>query len=158
MKTASSLTLRSALACAFALAGQLAFAQTLPFPSPVGLWRTIDDRTGADRAQVRIENEGTRLVGRIVRSLNPKDRADAVCEKCPGDRQGKPIIGMAMLTGLTASAGTPRVWDGGEILDPDSGKTYRAQIQLSDDGQTLQVRGFVGISLFGRTQTWTRVQ
>ena len=62
---------------------------------------------------------------------------------------------MTILWGLTAAGS---VWKGGEILDPDNGKTYRCKMTLSDDGKELNVRGYIGISLIGRTQTWHRLE
>jgi uncharacterized protein (DUF2147 family) len=129
-----------------------------PATGPAGLWKTVDDRTGADRSIVRIENDGKHWSGRVVKSLDARDDPKATCRKCPGDRKDQPIVGMTILTGLTRSANDARLWEGGEILDPDSGGLYRARMRLSEDGRTLEVRGFLGVSLFGRTQVWQRAE
>jgi uncharacterized protein (DUF2147 family) len=78
---------------------------------------------------------------------NPK------CDMCSGSRRHQPVIGMTILWGLTKQG---EEYQGGEILDPENGKTYRAKMKLEDGGKTLHVRGFIGISLLGRTQVWIR--
>lgn len=147
-----------ALVFVLATAGAIDGVLADPTAGPAGLWKTVDDRTGADRSIVRIEDDGKRWSGRIVKSLDPRDDPKATCGKCPGDRKDQPIVGMAILTGLTRSANDARLWEGGEILDPDSGGLYRARIRLSEDGRSLEVRGFLGVSLFGRTQVWRRAE
>lgn len=129
-----------------------------PGMDPIGLWRTVDDRNGHDRSVIRIDRQGAVLSGRVVRSLDPRDDPAARCGKCPGDRKDQPIVGMALLSGLRPSIADPRLWEGGEILDPDSGSIYRARVRLSEDGRTLEVRGFLGVALLGRTQVWKRAE
>ena len=137
------------------LAGLLApaagVAQSLD--TPIGLWKNIDDETKQPKALIRIVEQGGALVGRIEKILT--DKADAVCEKCSDDRKGKPVQGMTILTGLKRDGDE---WNGGEILDPNNGKVYKAKVKLADAGRKLDVRGFVGIALVGRTQTWVREQ
>ena len=123
---------------------------------PAGLWKTIDDKTGRDRSVVRIEVDDGILRGWVERSLDPNDKSDARCTKCKDARKDQPILGMMILSGLKTD-GDPRRWSGGEILDPDNGETYRAKLAVSQDGKTMEVRGFIGISLFGRSQTWVRM-
>lgn len=125
---------------------------------PVGLWHTVDDSTGKARAVVRIERNGSVLTGTLVKVLDPSAPNDARCEKCPGERRNNPIVGLIILTGLRQRAADRSTWDGGEILDPDSGTLYRARVRLSDDDRHLEVRGFVGIALLGRTQIWRRAE
>lgn len=120
--------------------------------SPTGLWKTIDDETGQAKALVRLSEDGGVLSGRIAKLFNPS-RPDPACDQCTDERKGKPIEGMTILNGLKR---TEDGWEGGEILDPNNGKIYRAKAKLLDGGSRLEVRGFVGISLFGRTQTWIR--
>jgi uncharacterized protein (DUF2147 family) len=124
--------------------------------SPAGSWKTIDDKTGKDRSVVRIDIAGGVLKGRVEKSLDPNDKPDATCTKCKGERKDQPILGMEILWGLK-SDGDERHWSGGEILDPDNGQTYRAKLTVSQDGKTMEVRGFIGVSLFGRSQTWIRI-
>jgi uncharacterized protein (DUF2147 family) len=137
------------------LAGLLAPAagQAQSLDSPVGLWKNIDDETKKPKALIRILEQGGTLVGRIEKVLT--DKPDAVCEACTDERKGKPVQGMMILTGLKKDGDE---WTGGEILDPNNGKVYRAKVRLADAGRKLDVRGFIGIALVGRTQTWVREQ
>jgi uncharacterized protein (DUF2147 family) len=122
--------------------------------SPAGLWRTIDDQTGKPRGLVRITQADGEYRGRVEKSFpKPGEDSNPRCEKCSGARQNQPVIGMTILWGLTEQGDE---YAGGEILDPENGKVYRARIKLEDGGKKLDVRGFIGISLFGRSQTWVR--
>lgn len=122
-------------------------------PSPVGLWKTIDDETHEARAIVAISEENGVISGRIVRLFRkPGEDPAPLCEKCSGARERKPVIGMTILWNLRRDGA---VWDGGEILDPEEGKTYRCKLAI--DGDKLEVRGYIGISLLGRTQVWQHV-
>jgi uncharacterized protein (DUF2147 family) len=124
--------------------------------SPAGLWHTIDDATGKPRAEIRISVAGDQLTGTVVRSLVPGEEGDKLCDKCPGARHNKPMIGMAILTGLTRDRSNPLLWTGGEVLDPDVGKVYKAKVEVSKDGKSLKMRGFLGVAMLGRTQVWQR--
>jgi uncharacterized protein (DUF2147 family) len=128
----------------------LALAQAT---SPVGLWKSIDEETKQPKALIRIAEQGGVLVGKIEKILT--DKADAVCDLCPDDRKGKPVQGMTILTGLKKDG---EEWTGGEVLDPNNGKIYKAKAKLVDGGRKLDVRGFIGVALLGRTQTWLREQ
>jgi uncharacterized protein (DUF2147 family) len=120
-------------------------------PSPVGLWKTISDTTGKPSGIVEVFLRDGEYTGRIVQSLE-RDAA-AVCEQCTDARKDQPIVGMVFLSGLKRSGDE---YSGGEILDPHNGKVYRARMRLADGGAKLEVRGYIGISLLGRTQTWLR--
>lgn len=124
--------------------------------SAVGVWKMIDDKTGNPRSLIRITQAGDEYQGTIEKGLLPTDREDDVCAKCPGARKGQRMLGMAILTGLKRTGNGE--YGGGEILDPDEGKTYRVKLTLKDNGSKLDVRGYIGVSLFGRTQTWLRVE
>jgi len=149
----------TALAAACLFAGTMpAMAQsatqsaTLPTDSPVGLWKTIDDATKQPKALIRISDQGGALIGKIEKILVP-NAADAVCDQCTDQRKDKPIQGMTILSGLKKDG---QEWSGGEILDPNNGKVYKAMAKLADGGRKLEVRGFVGIPTLGRTQSWLR--
>jgi len=148
-------TLRGAALVALLAAGLAApgAATAQSLASPVGLWRNIDDETKQSKALIRIVEQGGTLVGRIERILT--DKPDAVCDQCTDERKGKPVQGMTILTGLRRDGDE---WTGGEILDPNNGKVYKAKARLADGGRKLDVRGFIGIALVGRTQTWVREQ
>jgi uncharacterized protein (DUF2147 family) len=97
-------------------------------PSPAGLWRTIDDTTGKPRGEIRIVVADGAAQGQIVRSLVAGEDPDKRCDKCPGERKGQRIVGMIILTALKPDPNDPLRWDGGELLDPDSGSVYRARL------------------------------
>ncbi|MFI4890751.1 MAG: DUF2147 domain-containing protein [Steroidobacterales bacterium] len=127
-------------------------AQATDLQSPLGLWKTIDDKTGAPRAIVRIFAEDDKYFGRIEQSFTP-GASTRVCAVCTDDRKNHPIIGLQIIRGMVQRNDE---FAGGEILDPDSGWIYRCKFHLQDGGQKLIVRGYLGISLFGRSQTWVR--
>ena len=125
--------------------------------TPVGLWRTVDDKTGKERALVRVEETDGSYhahIEKIVTRL-PDDDPDDLCRKCEGERKDKPVVGMVILWGLKKDGDQ---YSGGEILDPKNGKIYRDRMKLLDNGRKLEVRGYIGISLLGRSQTWVREQ
>ncbi|WP_457422847.1 DUF2147 domain-containing protein [Roseateles sp. P5_E7] len=128
----------------------LAFAQT----TPVGLWKTIDDDGKTAKSLVRISEQGGTLVGSIDKLLDPKDPGDAKCDKCSDDRKDKPVVGLQIIRGVKAEG--DGVWGGGEVLDPNNGKTYRTRLKPVDGGRKLEMRGYIGP--FYRTQTWIRVE
>ena len=131
----------------------LALLGAAPSASPVGLWRTVDDHTGRERALVRIfENSGT-LYGRVERIFDPAD-AGKICGKCGDDRHDKPLLGLDILRGLKPDG--DGAWSGGEIIDPETGSIYRASAHLAEGGRDLVVRGYLLFSLLGRSQTWHR--
>ncbi len=120
--------------------------------SPIGLWKTFDDKTGKARAIVRIYQSDGRLYGRIERSFTPG--ADKrVCAVCTDERKDQPILGLLIIRGMKR---TDDGYAGGDILDPESGSVYRCKFHLEQNGAKLVVRGFIGISLLGRTQIWER--
>jgi len=123
--------------------------------SPVGLWRSIDDKTGESKAEIRISETGGALQGRIEKTLRKDAKPDAVCDECMDDRKGKPIAGLEIIRGGKKVEGKD-VWEGGKILDPENGKEYRASFTPVDGGKKLEVRGYLGP--FWRTQTWGRMQ
>jgi|SRR5579883_1381704 len=143
-------TLLGLLLAALVLLAPSTRADTLA-ASPVGEWRTVDDHTGQPRAIVRLYEAGGRLFGRIEQSFTP-GAEHRRCEVCTDERKDQPIIGLLIIRNLEHRDGE---WSGGDILDPDSGRVYRCKLHLDDQGR-LVVRGFIGISLLGRTQIWSR--
>lgn len=128
-----------------------AFAQT----TPVGRWKSIDDETHQPKSIIQIfENDG-QLYGKIEKLFRmPEEDQNPKCDKCSGPHKNQPVIGMQILNSLKKDSDTK--WSGGEILDPNNGKTYSCKITLIEDGKKLEVRGFIGFSLLGRTQVWDR--
>lgn len=124
-------------------------------PGPVGRWRSIDDATGQAKAVIEIvEGEDGALSAKIVRLIDTRDGPNPLCEKCRGKRRNKPILGMTIAWGLRREGGGR--WGGGTILDPENGKEYSVRMTPVEGGRKLEVRGFLGISLLGRTQVWQR--
>lgn len=132
----------------FVLCSTLALAAT-----PAGLWKSIDDKTGKPRSLIRISESGGIYSGVVEKGLLENDTNERVCEKCTDERKGQKIIGMTIIKNIKEKSGS---FDGGEILDPDNGKVYKCEIKIDNTGNKLEVRGFIGVSLFGRSQTWLR--
>ncbi|MBL8323784.1 MAG: DUF2147 domain-containing protein [Rubrivivax sp.] len=137
-------------AAAVALLAEAAFAQA----TPVGLWKTIDDETKQEKSYVRISEAGGVLSGKVEKLLDPT-KQDAKCDKCTDARKDKPVIGMTIVEGVKKND-DEAYWDGGSILDPNNGKTYKVRLTPKDGGKALEVRGFIGP--FYRNQTWVRVE
>jgi uncharacterized protein (DUF2147 family) len=140
---------RSIAGAVLAVTLPLAWAQA----TPAGLWRTIDDDGKTEKSLVRITEVGGVLSGRVEKISDPA-RQQATCDKCSDDRKGKPVLGLEIIRGVKPSTDDKEVWDGGEITDPDNGKSYRVRLKPLNDGKQLQVRGYLGP--FFRTQTWLR--
>ena len=123
--------------------------------TPVGTWRSIDDKTGAPKAQIVISDKGGVFSGRIQQLLRPGADPKGVCSKCTDDRKDQPLVGLEIIRGARKAEGKD-IWEGGKILDPESGGSYTLRLTPTDGGNKLDVRG----SLFGigRTQTWMRVR
>ena len=141
------------------LAGALlasAAASMAQAASPTGLWQTIDDKTGQPKALVQIvqDSDGT-LTGKILTGLGGNDDPNRRCTACTDSRKDQLMKGMTIINGMKPEGDT---WDGGQILDPENGKLYKCKMHLDDGGQKLVVRGYIGVSLLGRSQTWIRQQ
>lgn len=121
--------------------------------SVIGQWKTIDDETGEEKSIVDIFEADGKIYGKVVEILN-KEKLDAKCTDCPGEDKGKAILGLTIIKGLEKDGDE---YDGGKILDPNSGKLYKCLIEL-DGADKLKVRGYIGFSLIGRTQYWYRVK
>ncbi|QDQ72692.1 DUF2147 domain-containing protein [Pseudoluteimonas lycopersici] len=122
--------------------------------SPIGQWRTIDDHSGKPRSIVEVyANADGSLSARILRLLDLSKGANPPCDACRGALHGRPVVGMVIAWGLHADDGG---WSGGRILDPDNGKEYAVKFTPVDGGRKLEVRGYVGVPMVGRTQVWQR--
>ena len=143
--------LTAAVASSTLLAGG-AFAQDTS--SAVGLWKNIDDHTGKPKALIRISEANGVLRGKIEKLLrDPSQDQNPKCVKCEGELKDQPILGMTIINGMKKDGNE---YNGGTILDPDNGKVYKSKMALIDDGKKLNVRGYIGVPLLGRTQTWIR--
>ena len=120
--------------------------------SPLGIWQTIDDESGEPKSQVEIYQKNDLFYGKVVKLL-PAATTDK-CIDCPGDKLNKPLIGLDILWDLKAYKD---YWSYGRIVDPKDGDVYKCSIWLEGPDKLL-VRGYIGISMIGRTQTWHRVK
>lgn len=124
--------------------------------TPAGLWKTIDDDTKAEKSLVRITDAGGVYTGKVEKILT--DKTDARCTECSDERKGQPVQGMVILRDIKLDPDDKTQWIGGDILDPNNGKVYKVRIKTADGGKKLEVRGYIGAPLLGRTQTWIRVE
>jgi len=123
-------------------------------PAEVGLWQTVSDVDGKPEGYIRLRLVGDELRGVIERGM-PTDDPNDLCTKCPGERRNQRMIGLTIITGLHWQGDH---WGGGEVLDPKTGRIYRCRLRAVDSGRKLELRGYFGISLLGRTQTWLRAE
>jgi uncharacterized protein (DUF2147 family) len=124
--------------------------------SPAGLWKTIDDHTGKPKSLVRIWETNGEYQGKVEKLFRAPDQdQNPKCIKCEGERKDQPIIGMTIINGMKGSGAE---YSGGTILDPANGKTYHSKMTVIDNGTKLEVRGYIGVPLLGRTQTWIRAE
>lgn len=129
-----------------------ALAISIDAQSAVGTWQTIDDETGQAKSHVEIYEQDGKFYGKVVKLLLKPE--DTVCVKCKGDKKDQLVQGMVVLRDMKAKKDK---WAGGKILDPENGKEYKCKMELVSANK-LEVRGFIGFSLLGRTQTWHRVK
>jgi uncharacterized protein (DUF2147 family) len=147
---------RTAIAASLLLAAGAALAAN---DTPVGKWKQVDDVTGKAKSIIEITETNGKLEGKVIELMNlsPEEIASEgvhpVCVKCDGERKDKPIEGMTIMWGVSKD---DDVWDGGKILDPKNGKVYKVKLTLTDGGRKLDVHGYIGFSLLGRSQTWER--
>jgi uncharacterized protein (DUF2147 family) len=151
--------LASSLIAFTALFGTPAFAtDEAPAPgtydTPVGTWTQVDDKTGRPKSIIEISKatDGT-LQGVVRQVLFSEQGPHPVCDKCEGSRHGQPVEGMTIMWGVRKDGDQ---WDGGQILDPHNGKIYKVRLRLTDNGRKLDVHGYIGFSLLGRSQVWER--
>jgi uncharacterized protein (DUF2147 family) len=122
--------------------------------SPIGRWKTIDEKSGKAKSIVLIWEENGKLKGKVESLFRePGQDPDPVCDLCPEGKKGEKIRGMTILWDLSPAG---EWWEGGRILDPANGKVYRCRMLPMESGAKLQVRGFIGISMLGRSQVWLR--
>jgi uncharacterized protein (DUF2147 family) len=121
--------------------------------SVIGKWKTVDDETGKPKSVVEIYEKSGKIYGKII-EIFEADKRNKVCVECSGEDKNKPILGMVIIKGLTKNGNE---YDSGQILDPKNGKLYKCFITLEGNDK-LKLRGYIGVSLFGRTQYWTRVK
>ena len=141
---------RFTLATGLLLIAGSAFAAT---DTPVGTWKTIDDKTHQPKSIVEITDNNGELQAKVVKVLNSDEGPNPICKECDGARKNQPVEGMTIMWGVTKD---DDVWDGGKILDPKNGKEYKVKLTLMDGGKKLDVHGYIGFALLGRSQVWER--
>jgi uncharacterized protein (DUF2147 family) len=119
--------------------------------TPAGRWRTVDDKTGKAKAIIVLYEEKGLLFGRVETLVDPD--AVKICDKCSDERKGQAVTGMVVVRRMKKDGDE---YTGGDILDPKNGSVYRCKMRLVDQGRKLSVRGYLGFSVFGRSQTWIR--
>lgn len=127
---------------------QISFGQSV-----LGKWKTIDDINGKEKGVVEIYEYKGKVYGRVI-EIFEEEKKHIKCEKCEGDEKNKPVLGMNIIKGLKKDGD---IYNGGKVLDPKLGKWYHCKISLEGKDKLI-VRGYVGIPLFGRSQTWHRVK
>jgi uncharacterized protein (DUF2147 family) len=158
MKYRTTLSIAAAILFSVAIPFTGLAQSAAPGPSPAGLWKTIDDETGKPKAIIRITESSGEFRARIEKLFEDPVAAgrSGKCDKCEDERKDQPIVGMTILTGMKKTEG--RDYAGGQILDPANGKVYKAKMELEEDGKKLNVRGYIGVPMLGRTQVWLREQ
>ncbi len=123
-----------------------------------GIWRSIDDKTGLEKAIIQVEQQDDGSYGATILEVlaPPGQQPEVTCVNCPAPFTGKPIKGINFLWGLHPERSHPHTFSGGKVLDPLNGHIYSAKIHLDKDGKSLTLRGYLGISLLGRSQVWHR--
>lgn len=119
----------------------------------LGKWKSVDDQTGKQMGVVQIYEEDGKIYGKVIEITKEEDR-DKLCNNCAGEDENQPVLGLTVIRGLSKDGNE---YSGGKILDPKHGKYYKCYINLENENK-LKVRGYIGISLFGRTQYWHRVK
>ena len=137
-----------------ALSGFMLFASVAlahDADSPVGRWQTYDEHTHAPRGIIRIFEQDGKIFGRIER-----DGDHSLCHACVDERKDQPLNGLIIIRNMRRGLTDLRAWEGGDVLDPETGKIYRLKMHLDGGGSNLVVHGYIGVSLIGRSQTWAR--
>lgn len=142
----------SLFALALAAMGSVQANQPEATATVTGQWTTIDDETGQPKSVVEIYEENGKLYGKVVEIFDPAKKA-ALCNECKGADKDQPVLGLVIIKGLSKDGDD---YSDGDILDPKNGKLYSCTLNLANADQ-LNVRGYLGFSLLGRSQTWQRV-
>jgi uncharacterized protein (DUF2147 family) len=121
-----------------------------------GLWQQIDDKTGSPKALIEIKAQPDGSYTGTIKKITPRQGyvPQEKCIKCPAPYTDKPILGLEVFKGLKPTTGNN--YAQGRVIDPLSGKIYDLKARLSASGKRLNIRGYIGISALGRSQTWIR--
>ncbi len=132
------------------------FSLNLFGQSPIGTWKTIDDKTGIEKSYVSITEKDGKLYCHITEILDEEFKGtNPLCEPCKGEKKNQPIIGLEIFWDMEHNSDNK--WEGGKILDPETGKVYGCKLEL-ESANKLKVRGFLGFAALGRNQYWYRAE
>jgi uncharacterized protein (DUF2147 family) len=124
--------------------------------TPAGLWQAVDSDTKEPTGWFLIVDHNGVFDGIIARMfLKPGENPNTVCDQCKDDRHDHSWLGLEIIRGMKPEGEDK--YGGGTILDPRDGKIYKATMKVTPDGQTLILRGYIGIELLGKNQYWTRL-
>eukprot|EP01037_Dinobryon_pediforme_P006970 gene6970-biopygen4446 len=129
-------------------------AASAPATGIVGTWQQVDDESHEVRSLVQITEQNGLFEGKMIKLFpHPDEQQEPICGQCTGDKKNAPYLGLKIIENVRKTADG---YTGGKITDPDDGTEYKLKLTPSADGNTLEVKGYVGIELMGRTQVWRR--
>ena len=128
-------------------------------PTLAGTWKAIDDKTGYSRADIEVvQNSDGSFSGKIIRIRSVPDKPLVeTCTKCKGNLKDKPYVGMQIMSGFKKNPNDDFEYTGGKVLDPLSGNIYSGKAKLNSRGSRITLRGYIGVSMLGRSATWIRI-
>jgi uncharacterized protein (DUF2147 family) len=123
-----------------------------------GVWQSLDDKTGSPKGVVEITKEADGSFTGTITKVTPRVgyKPKEICVDCPAPFTNQPIIGLKAITGLKQVSEFE--YTKGKIIDPNTGKLYNLKAKLSSNNKRLQLRGYIGVSAIGRSQTWIRLE